>query len=347
MWGGPVRRCFSGTTDNGARLSDRRLELVADQSARRLEIALGHRGQMHRLCGELAWPRPSTTPSKRRRELTGGPLAPYHRLGLVAMHGGGRSQTVDRRGSCRRDRARRGSRFGVHRFGRAMLYNGLGHLSRPSRHPAEFSTMRALVPANSALPELVGQPREPEPGWPETPIVDWRNGVERGARLGLGGRGSLRALLRRGRAGDDLYAEAISDWPVSRRGRPRPRTPALRKWLQHQSRRVDARNSCASRTRCSPTSAWKRSSNARGVELEARTSTPVHGPSSTSATSRHRRHWFSLGRARSHDGGARRSALRQPERRRFPPFARSPAARRQDAHSAREPRPRLALPRRE
>ena len=96
-------------------------------------------------------------------------------------------------------------------------------------------------------------------------------------------------------------------------------------------------SSFGSRTRCSPTSAWRRSPSARASSWRRPASTPADGPSRRATTSRRRRRRSRASPRKGHEPRDRRAALHQPEHRRVPPAQGLPEARRKVTHAACEP----------
>jgi DNA-binding CsgD family transcriptional regulator len=246
MWGGTVSAMLLWDDERWEQLSDRHLQLVRETGALGdLEIALGHRAQMHVFAGELASAASLHDAIEEATQLTGSPLAPYHALGMVAMRG----REAEARGFIDRARAEvieRGEGAGLEfmNWAEAVLYNGLGRYADALAASREVLDRTELVPVNWAMPELVEA--AVRTGDRELAADTARRLTDRSRAsgtdwaLGIAAR-SQALVIEDGRA-DDLYAEAIERLSRTRVAVDLARARLLYgEWLRRQSRRVDAR----------------------------------------------------------------------------------------------------------
>jgi DNA-binding CsgD family transcriptional regulator len=246
MWGGTVSAMLLWDDERWERLSDRHLQLVRETGALGdLEIALGHRGQMHVFAGELAPAASLHDAIEEATQLTGSPLAPYHGLGVVAMRG----REAEARLFIDRARAEviaRGEGAGLEfmDWAEAVLYNGLGRYAEALAASRRALDSAELVPANWAMPELVeaavrAGDRELAADT-DRRLTDRSKASGTDWALGIAAR-SHALVVEDGRA-DDLYAEAIERLARTRVAVDLSRAHLLYgEWLRRQSRRVDAR----------------------------------------------------------------------------------------------------------
>jgi DNA-binding CsgD family transcriptional regulator len=246
MWGGTVSAMLLWDDERWEQLSDRHLQLVRETGALGdLEIALGHRGQMHVFAGELASAASLHDAIEEVTQLTGSPLAPYHGLGVVAMRGREAEARVfiDK---ARAEVIERGEGAGLEfmDWAEAVLYNGLGRYAEALAASRRVLDHAELVPANWAMPELVEAAART--GHLELAADTDRRLTERSKASGtdwaLGIAARSHALVVEDGRADDLYAEAIERLTRTRIAVDLARAHLLYgEWLRRQSRRVDAR----------------------------------------------------------------------------------------------------------
>src|SRR5262249_9166152 len=138
-------------------LSVRHLQLVRETGALGdLEIALGHRGQMHVFAGELSPAASLHEAIEEASELTGSPLAPYHGVGMVAIRGG-EDEAKGFIETARAEVIERGEGAGLEfmDWAEAVLYNGLGRYAQSLAAARRVLDEAELVPVNWAMPELI------------------------------------------------------------------------------------------------------------------------------------------------------------------------------------------------
>ena len=246
MWGGTVSAMLLWDDEQWERLSDRHLQLVRETGAiGDLEIALGHRGQMHVFAGELASAASLHDAIEEVAQLTGSPLAPYHGLGVVAMRG---REAEARRfiDNARAEVTERGEGAGLEfmDWAEAVLYNGLGRYAAALAASRRVLDRADLVPANWALPEMVEAAARA--GASELAAETDRRLTERSRASGtdwaLGIAARSHALVVEDAHANDLYAEAIERLTRTRVVVDLARAHLLYgEWLRRQSRRMDAR----------------------------------------------------------------------------------------------------------
>ena len=246
MWGGTVSAMLLWDDERWERLSDQHLQLVRETGALGdLEIALGHRGQMHVFAGELAPAASLHDAIEEVAELTGSPLAPYHGLGMVAMRGreAEARHFIDQ---ARAEVVERGEGAGLEftDWAEAVLYNGLGRYAEALTASRRVLDRAELVPMNWAMPELVEAAART--GAHELAAETHRRLAERSSAsatdwaLGIAARSH--ALVVEDARAEDLYAEAIERLTRTRIAVDLARAHLLYgEWLRRQSRRVDAR----------------------------------------------------------------------------------------------------------
>jgi DNA-binding CsgD family transcriptional regulator len=246
MWGGTVSAMLLWDDERWERLSDRHLQLVRETGALGdLEIALGHRGQMHVFAGELASAASLHEAIEEAIQITGSPLAPYHGLGLVAMRG----RETEARGFIDKARAEvieRGEGAGLEfmDWAEAVLFNGLGRYAEALAASRLVLERAELVPVNWAMPELVEA--AVRTGARELAAETDRRLTDRSRASGtdwaLGVAARSHALVVEDGRADGLYAESIERLARTRVAVDLARARLLYgEWLRRQSRRMDAR----------------------------------------------------------------------------------------------------------
>src|SRR5919106_11509 len=246
MWGGTVSAMLLWDDERWERLSDRHLELVRETGALGdLEIALGHRGQMHVFAGELALAASLHEAIQETAELTGSPLAPYHGLGLVAMRG----RDAEAKRFMEKARAEvigRGEGAGLSfaDWAEAVLYNGLGRYDEALAASRRVLDRAELVPVNWVMPELIeAAVRTGARGLAaETDRLLMERSRASGTEWALGLAARSHALLVDDASGDGLYLEAIERLSRTRVAVDLARAHLLYgEWLRRERRRTDAR----------------------------------------------------------------------------------------------------------
>jgi DNA-binding CsgD family transcriptional regulator len=246
MWGGTVSAMLLWDDERWERLADRHLQLVRETGALGdLEIALGHRGQMHVFAGELASAASLHDAIEEATRLTGSPLAPYHGLGVVAMRGR-EAEAIRFIDTARAEVIERGEGAGLEfmDWAEAVLYNGLGRYAEALAASRRVLDHAELVPANWAMPELVEAAARAGAhelaADADRRLADRTRASATDWALGIAAR-SHALVVEEGRA-EDLYAEAIERLTRTRVAVDLARAHLLYgEWLRRQSRRVDAR----------------------------------------------------------------------------------------------------------
>ena len=246
MWGTTVSTLLLWDDASWQKLADLHLELVRETGAlSELAIALSHRGQMHVFAGELTMAESLQAAQKDATEMTGSPLAPYDKAGLMAMRGREleTSQFID---AARNEVTGRGEGAGLSfmDWAESVLYNGLGRYTdalRAARHVVDHSE---LVPVNWALPELIEA--AVRVGELELAADAGRQLMERTSASGtdwaLGIAARSRALLADDDSAEGAYSEAIERLARTRVAIDLARAHLLYgEWLRRQRRRLDAR----------------------------------------------------------------------------------------------------------
>ena len=246
MWGGTVSAMLLWDDERWERLSDRHLELVRETGALGdLEIALGHRGQMHVFAGELALAASLHEAIEETTELTGSPVAPYHGLGLVAMRG----RDAEAKRFMEKARAEvigRGEGAGLSfaDWAEAVLYNGLGRYDEALAASRRVLDRAELVPVNWVMPELIeAAVRTGARGLAaETDRLLMERSRASGTEWALGLAARSHALLVDDGSADGLYLEAIERLSRTRVAVDLARAHLLYgEWLRRERRRTDAR----------------------------------------------------------------------------------------------------------
>jgi DNA-binding CsgD family transcriptional regulator len=228
-------------------LSERPVRLARETGALAdLQLALSQRISLHLFTGELSTAASLVEELQAATEATGSTLAPYGRVGLLALRGLEAEATslIDR---SRVELTRRGEGTGISvlDWAEAVLYNGLGRYEearasalRIAEHPQD------LAPSNWHLAELIEAAARA--GTPELAADAHRRLVAMtgasGTDWGLGIAARCRALLTEGKRAEEFYVEAIQ-----RLGRTRIAIDLARahllygEWLRRERRRLDAR----------------------------------------------------------------------------------------------------------
>jgi DNA-binding CsgD family transcriptional regulator len=228
-------------------LSERYVRLARETGALAdLQLALSQRISMDLFAGELSTAAALVDELQATTEATGSILAPYGRVGLLALRGRDAEVTSLIDGS-RVEVTRRGEGIGISvlDWAEAVLYNGLGRYeearesaSRIAEHPQD------LAPSNWHMAELIeaaaraGTPERAADAHGRLVAMTRASGTDWG--LGIAARSE--ALLVEGKHADDLYVEAID-----RLGRCRIAVDLARahllygEWLRRERRRIDAR----------------------------------------------------------------------------------------------------------
>ncbi len=228
-------------------LSERLVQLARETGALAdLQLALSQRISMDLFAGQLSTAASLVEELEVTTEATGSTLAPYGRVGLLALRGR-EAEAVSVIDGSRVEVTRRGEGIGISvlDWAEAVLYNGLGRYGearsaalRMADHPQD------LAPSNWHLAELIEA--AVRAGTPEL-AADAHRRLEAmtrasGTDWGLGIAARSGALLVEGRRAEDLYTEAID-----RLGRCRIVVDLARahllygEWLRRARRRIDAR----------------------------------------------------------------------------------------------------------
>ncbi len=228
-------------------LSERHVRLARETGALAdLQLALSQRISMDLFAGELSTAASLIDELQVTTEATGSTLAPYGRVGLLALRGREAEAASVISGS-RLEVTRRGEGIGISLldWAEAVLYNGLGRYEearasalRIAEHPQD------LAPSNWHMAELIEAAARA--GTPDLAADAHRRLVAMtrasGTDWGLGIAARSEALLAEGQRADDLYMEAIA-----RLGRCRIAVDLARahllygEWLRRERRRTDAR----------------------------------------------------------------------------------------------------------
>jgi DNA-binding CsgD family transcriptional regulator len=228
-------------------LTERHVRLARETGALAdLQLALSQRISMHLFAGELSTAASLVEELQATTEAIGSTLAPYARVGLLALRGR-ETEAASLIDGSRVEVTRRGEGIGISvlEWAEAVLYNGLGRYEearasalRIAEHPQD------LAPANWHMAELVEAAARA--GTPELAIDALRRLVAMtrasGTDWGLGIAARSQALLAEGKHAEKLYVEAIQ-----RLGRTRIAIDLARahllygEWLRRERRRLDAR----------------------------------------------------------------------------------------------------------
>jgi DNA-binding CsgD family transcriptional regulator len=246
MWGGTISAMLLWDDARWERLSVRHLQLVRQIGALGdLPIALSHRGQMHVFAGELASAESLHVAIEEATQFTGGHLAPYHGVGLMAMRG----READARrfiDKARSEVAERGEGAGLEfiDWAEAVLYNGLGRYAEALEASRRVLDEAELVPVGWAMPELIeaavrtgaldlaAETNRLLSERTSASATDWA--------LGIAARSQ--ALLAEHPSADELYREAIERLSHTRVAVDLARARLLYgEWLRRERRRTAAR----------------------------------------------------------------------------------------------------------
>ena len=240
----------------GASVNDERWDILSEQHVRRareagaladLQLALSQRISLHLFAGELSTAASLGEELQATTEAIGSTLAPYGRVGLLALRGS-EAEAVSLIEGSRAEVTRRGEGIGISAFewAKAVLYNGLGryeearvYASRIGRTSAGYSLGRTGTWPSSSRPPPSWNTRAGHRSSPSS------RGNDHGKRHGLGprDRGPGGALLAEDKRAGVAHVEAIQ-----RLGRTRIATDLARahllygEWLRRQRRRTHARN---------------------------------------------------------------------------------------------------------
>lgn len=247
MWGTTVASMHLWDDASWERLSDLHLKMIRETGRLAdLGIALGHRGQLHVMAGELALAASHQEAMNEATEMTGSPLAPYHGVSLAAMRGreAEARQVFD---AARAEVSGRGEGAGLSfiDWAESVLDNGLGHYADALAAARRVVGHTDLVTSNWALPELIEAATRV--GAFEIAADADRQLTARsrasGTEWALGIAARAHALLVEDGQVDDLYLEAIQRLERTRIAVDLARAHLLYgEWLRRQRRRVDARN---------------------------------------------------------------------------------------------------------
>ncbi len=228
-------------------LSERHVRLARRTGALSdLPLALTQRVYMHLLAGELTAAASLVDEIEAATDAIGGTLAPYGKVGLVALRGR-EAEAVDLIGRTRTEVTRRGEGIGasVVDWAEAVLYNGLARyedalsaalrvVDRPDLNPSTWVMPEVIEAAvRAGTPELAAHTHQRLVDMTRVSGTDWA--------LGLAARSE--ALLVEDQRAEELYLEA-----VDRLGRSRIAVDLARahllygEWLRRQRRRLDARD---------------------------------------------------------------------------------------------------------
>jgi DNA-binding CsgD family transcriptional regulator len=228
-------------------LSERHVRVAREAGALAdLQLALSQRISMDLFAGELATAASLVEELRSATEATGGNLAPYGAVGLLALQGRETEAAILVNNS-RDEVIERGEGIGISvlDWSLAVLYNGLGRYDeacsaalRITEHPQD------LAPSNWHLAELIeaamraGAPEQAHDAHER--LVRMTRASRTEWALGIGARSS--ALLTEDDGAEELYVEAIE-----RLGRTRIRVELARahllygEWLRREGCRTDAR----------------------------------------------------------------------------------------------------------
>jgi DNA-binding CsgD family transcriptional regulator len=228
-------------------LSDRHVRLAREAGALAdLQLALSQRISLHLFAGELSSAASLVEELRAMTEATGTTLAPYGRVGLLALRGReAEAVAVIDRG--RAEVMRRGEGIGISvlEWAEAVLYNGLGRYEearasalRIADHPQD------LAPSNWHMAEFIEAAARA--GTPALSSDAHRRLVAMtsasGTNWGLGIAARSGALLAEGNEAENLYLEAIHRLSRTRIAIELARAHLLYgEWLRRERRRLDAR----------------------------------------------------------------------------------------------------------
>jgi DNA-binding CsgD family transcriptional regulator len=228
-------------------LSERHVRLARETGALAdLQLALSQRISMHLFAGELSTAASLVEELQATTEATGTTLAPYGRVGLLALRGR-EAEAATLIVRSRLEVTQRGEGIGISAldWAEAVLYNGLGRYeearaaaARIAEHPQDLAPsnwhLAELIEAavRAGTPELAADAHRRLAAMTRASSTDW----------GLGIAARSEALLVEGQRADDLYVEAIDRLGRSRIAVDLARAHLLYgEWLRRERRRIDAR----------------------------------------------------------------------------------------------------------
>jgi DNA-binding CsgD family transcriptional regulator len=228
-------------------LSERHVRLARETGALAdLQLALSQRISMHLFAGELSTAASLVEELQATTEAIGTTLAPYGRVGLLALRGR-EAEAASLIAGSRVEVTRRGEGIGISvlEWAEAVLYNGLGQYEkarasalRIAEHPQD------LAPFNWHLAELIEAAARA--GTPELATDAHRRLVAMtkasGTDWALGIAARSEALLAKGKRAERLYVVAIQRLGGTRIAIDLARAHLLYgEWLRRERRRLDAR----------------------------------------------------------------------------------------------------------
>ncbi len=228
-------------------LSERHVRLARETGALAdLQLALSQRISMHLFAGELSTAASLVEELHATTQATGTTLAPYGRVGLLALRGREveAAALID---VSRVEVTERGEGIGISvlDWAEAVLYNGLGRYEearasalRIAEHPQDLAPsnwhMAELIEAaaRAGTPELAADAHRRLVAMTSASATNWGLGIA--ARSG--------ALLAEGKDAEKLYVEAIQRLGTTRIAIDLARAHLLYgEWLRRERRRLDAR----------------------------------------------------------------------------------------------------------
>jgi DNA-binding CsgD family transcriptional regulator len=229
-------------------LSERHVRLAREAGALAdLQLALSQRISMHLFAGELSTAASLVEEIQATTEAIGSTLAPYGRVGLLALRGS-EAEAASLIDGSRVEVTRRGEGIGISalEWAKAVLYNGLGRYEKARACASRIAELpQDLAPSNWHLAEFIEAAARA--GTPELATDAHRRLVAMtrasGTDWALGIAARSGALLADGKRAEKLYLEAIQ-----RLGRTRIAIDLARahllygEWLRRERRRIDARN---------------------------------------------------------------------------------------------------------
>ena len=228
-------------------LTRRHLDIARESGAlSALPLALHTRALVHLFTGDLTTAASLVDETRSVTEVTRSSLAPYGEVGLLALRGDA-EQAEPLIQHCLEDVTARGEGAGVTmvQWARAVLCNGLGRYGEALRAAREAAAYPLeLGPPKWALVELVeagvrtGDTKAAAAALEELSEMTRASGTE----WALGVEAGRSALLREGRAAEELYREAIDRLARTTVCVELARAQLLYgEWLRREGRRVDAR----------------------------------------------------------------------------------------------------------
>ena len=216
-------------------LSERHVRLARETGALAdLQLALSQRISMHLFAGELSTAASLVEELQATTEAIGSTLAPYGRVGLLALRGR-EAEAASLIDGSRAEVTRRGEGIGISvlEWAEAVLYNGLGRYeearaaaSRIAEHPQDLAPanwhMAELIEAaaRAGTPELATDAHRRLVAMTRASGTDWALGIAARSQCTPSRRQACRRALRRG----DRATRQNPD-----RDRSRPCSPSLRR----------------------------------------------------------------------------------------------------------------------